>query len=96
VGRRGRVDEYLAGMEAQVLQVVDGLARQRVAELRKELATLEAQAQLRAEDRGRALEAARSALDEWDRVGSELSLLLEDDFVRSYLKRMTEQGSPTG
>jgi hypothetical protein len=93
-GRFSRVDEHFEALERQLMQFVDGIAAQRAADVRSELARLEALAQLRAEARQESLQAVVRALDEWERLGEMLGQLLGDESSQHHLSSLLTQSPP--
>jgi ribosome biogenesis GTPase A len=92
-GRYSRADEHFSAMEAGMTEHVDAFVRRRVEDLRRELARLEAQEQLRAEERDAARQALQAVLTEWDAIGQNLVRLLGDERSRPHVAALTRAES---
>jgi hypothetical protein len=88
-GRYSRAEEYFTAIETAMVARVDSFVAQRVEDVRLELAKLEAQQELRSEEREAAAGALRSALDDWADIAGDLGRLLKDDRCRPHLAALT-------
>jgi hypothetical protein len=89
--RFSRADEYFNALEGAVNDQVVAIVERRLAELRDELAHLEAQAQLDTEARTAAAAEIRERLAEWEALAGDLQRLLTDERVRGSLAAMSTQ-----
>ena len=92
--RYSRADEYFAAVEAAMTERVATIVKRRVQDLRGELARLEAQAQLKAEERETTVTALGKALVEWDAMARQLGRLLSDERSKPHVAALLATSGP--